>query len=262
LRLEAKEDATRDIRQRFRLLAERGHCDPGLLSRFTYDKNDRNAHVRLWRIAGTGNDGEPLWDLPNLEDARLNVQLLTGTRKHELHALTIMLTGKTPSGARWCVALHLPDDRESTECPGGDRQGSGACGHAAFHCHVGPTLDDEPKVRVPLPPLLPAEALDWVLAQVVPDYEPAPWPFVEAALSVSGSRSRGVSRTSEVIFIVEEAPDGGYTARALGMSIVTEADDLRELHAQVKDAVECHFERAERPKVIRLHFVRDEQIAL
>ena len=69
--------------------------------------------------------------------------------------------------------------------PGGDRQGSGACGHAAFHCHVGPTLDAEPKVRVPLPPLHPADALDWVLSQVVPGYEPAPWSDVEAAASGS-----------------------------------------------------------------------------
>jgi hypothetical protein len=67
---------------------------------------------------------------------------------------------------------------------------------------------------------------------------------------------------NEVIFIVEEAPEGGYTARALGVSIFTEAEDLRELHAQVRDAVQCHFEEADRPKVIRLHFVRDELIAV
>lgn len=67
---------------------------------------------------------------------------------------------------------------------------------------------------------------------------------------------------NEVIFIVEEAPEGGYTARALGVSIFTEAEELRELHAQVRDAVQCHFEEADRPKVIRLHFVRDELIAV
>jgi hypothetical protein len=67
---------------------------------------------------------------------------------------------------------------------------------------------------------------------------------------------------NEVIFIVEEAAEGGYTARALGVSIFTEAEDLRELHAQVRDAVQCHFEDADRPKVIRLHFVREELIAV
>ena len=65
----------------------------------------------------------------------------------------------------------------------------------------------------------------------------------------------------EVIFLVEEAPKGGYTARALGASIFTEADTLRDLHAQVRDAVRCHFEDGKAPKVIRLHFVRDEVIS-
>jgi hypothetical protein len=65
----------------------------------------------------------------------------------------------------------------------------------------------------------------------------------------------------EVIFLVEEAPEGGYTARALGASIFTEADTLRDLHAQVRDAVRCHFEDGKAPKVIRLHFVRDEVIS-
>ena len=58
---------------------------------------------------------------------------------------------------------------------------------------------------------------------------------------------------NELIFIVEEAPDGGFTARALGTSIFTEADDLATLHQQVRDAVRCHFEEGEIPKIIRLH---------
>jgi hypothetical protein len=67
---------------------------------------------------------------------------------------------------------------------------------------------------------------------------------------------------SEVIFVVEEAPEGGYTARALGAAIFTETDTLTELHAQVRDAVLCHFEDTERPKMIRLHFVREEVLAV
>ncbi|MEQ1893770.1 MAG: 2-oxoisovalerate dehydrogenase [Planctomycetota bacterium] len=66
---------------------------------------------------------------------------------------------------------------------------------------------------------------------------------------------------SEVIFVVEEAPEGGYTAKALGAAIFTEADTVAELHVQVRDAVRCHFEEGEMPKVIRLHFVRDELIS-
>lgn len=65
---------------------------------------------------------------------------------------------------------------------------------------------------------------------------------------------------SELIFMVEDAPEGGYTAKALGESIFTEADDLKSLHKQIRDAVRCHFEKANLPKVIRLHFVREEVI--
>jgi hypothetical protein len=70
-----------------------------------------------------------------------------------------------------------------------------------------------------------------------------------------------MTSTTEVVFLVEEAPEGGYTARALGPSIVTEADDLESLRTAVRDAVRCHFEPADLPKMIRLHFVRDEIIA-
>lgn len=67
---------------------------------------------------------------------------------------------------------------------------------------------------------------------------------------------------TELIFIVDEAPEGGYSARALGESIFIEADDLAGLHEQVRDAVRCHFEEGQQPKVIRLHFVREEVIAV
>lgn len=68
---------------------------------------------------------------------------------------------------------------------------------------------------------------------------------------------------TEIVFQVEEDPNGGYTARAVGAAIFTEADRLDELRANVRDAVTCHFEDPdERPKTIRLHFTRDEVIAL
>ena len=66
---------------------------------------------------------------------------------------------------------------------------------------------------------------------------------------------------SEVIFLVEEAAEGGYTARALGPSIFAEADTIAALREQVRDAVRCHFDEAQVPQVIRLHFVRDEVIS-
>lgn len=66
---------------------------------------------------------------------------------------------------------------------------------------------------------------------------------------------------NEIIFVVEEAPEGGYTARALGESIFAEADSVEELHHTVRDAVHCHFDEGSGPKVIRLHYVREEVIA-
>ena len=66
----------------------------------------------------------------------------------------------------------------------------------------------------------------------------------------------------EIIFMVEEAPEGGYTARALGESIFTEADNLADLRDKIKDAVSCHFDEGQEPKVVRLHFVHEEVMAV
>jgi hypothetical protein len=66
---------------------------------------------------------------------------------------------------------------------------------------------------------------------------------------------------NEIIFMVEDAVEGGYIASALGVSIVTEADTLPELREMVRDAVQCHFDNGDAPRIIRLHFVREEVIA-
>ena len=65
---------------------------------------------------------------------------------------------------------------------------------------------------------------------------------------------------SEIIFEVrEDEVDGGYTATALGYGIHTQGSTLEELRTMVKDAVSCYFdETMQSPKIIRLHFVRDE----
>jgi hypothetical protein len=65
---------------------------------------------------------------------------------------------------------------------------------------------------------------------------------------------------SEIVFLVEDAPEGGYIARALGEPIFTEADDLPSLRLAVQEAVQCRFEAGTSPRVIRLHIVRDEVI--
>ena len=66
---------------------------------------------------------------------------------------------------------------------------------------------------------------------------------------------------TEIIFVVEQAPEGGYTARSLGESIFTEADTEAQLRLAVQDAVRYHFDEGHSPKIIRLHFVRDELLA-
>ena len=66
---------------------------------------------------------------------------------------------------------------------------------------------------------------------------------------------------NEIIFLVEEAPEGGYTARALGESIFTQGETDEELKANIREATESHFGEGNAPKVLRLHFVREEVIA-
>jgi predicted RNase H-like HicB family nuclease len=69
-----------------------------------------------------------------------------------------------------------------------------------------------------------------------------------------------VTGMSEIIFEVrEDEVDGGYTASAVSGGIHTEAETLDELRRNVREAVDCYFEDpASAPKIIRLHFVRDE----
>jgi hypothetical protein len=62
----------------------------------------------------------------------------------------------------------------------------------------------------------------------------------------------------EIIFVVE----GGFTAKALGESIFTEAETIGELKINVKEAVECHFDPQSMPKIIRLHMIKEELIAI
>lgn len=64
----------------------------------------------------------------------------------------------------------------------------------------------------------------------------------------------------EIIFLVEESPEGGFTAKALGISIFSEADSMEQLRTEVVDAVRCHFDD-ERKRIIRLHIVKEEILA-
>lgn len=165
------------VRRRLVQLAERGHCDPSIQGRFT---SHRLRSLNEWAIQPRDREEdlprgtERLVGLPELTDATLTLLALTDSRQKHVHKLDIQLTGTTPDGQALVVAVHLEDDR-TDKVPAGDRRGSGACGHAALHVHVGPSLQALPKVRVPLPAVPPADLLDWVLSWAVPGWEPAPW---------------------------------------------------------------------------------------
>ena len=69
-------------------------------------------------------------------------------------------------------------------------------------------------------------------------------------------------RPTEIIFEVTEACEGGYDARALGYSIFTQGEDWNDLKEMVRDAVLCYFDEDDMPRVIRLHLIREEAIAV
>lgn len=68
---------------------------------------------------------------------------------------------------------------------------------------------------------------------------------------------------TEIIFeVTEDEVDGGYSATALGYGIQTQGDSVDEIRSNVKEAVDCYFDESmPRPRLIRLHFVRDEVLA-
>ena len=66
----------------------------------------------------------------------------------------------------------------------------------------------------------------------------------------------------EIIFLVQDSPEGGFEAKALGESIFCEGDTIDELKVNLVDAVKCHFESDNLPKIIRLHITKDELITV
>jgi hypothetical protein len=68
--------------------------------------------------------------------------------------------------------------------------------------------------------------------------------------------------SSEILFLVEEATDGGYFGQAMCYPILTEAATLEELHDQVREAVLCYFHETEVPNRIRLYIVKKEIIPI
>lgn len=170
-----------ELRKRLVALSKAGFCDRSVEGRFTYE---HDGNLLKWSIRDDGKAAPvALRQLADLDSAELSVIALADRGNH-LHQFTVMVEGKRADGTAWVLAVHFEDDRITDKNKDADRKGTGAGGHAAFHCHVGPGLDVGPKVRVPLPPLGPVEALEWVLTQLVPtaQFEPAPWPEVLTAL--------------------------------------------------------------------------------
>lgn len=66
---------------------------------------------------------------------------------------------------------------------------------------------------------------------------------------------------NEIIFLINESLDGGFEAKAVGYSIFSQGDTAEEVKSNIREAVACHFEDSEKPKIIRLHFVKEEVIA-
>ena len=67
---------------------------------------------------------------------------------------------------------------------------------------------------------------------------------------------------SEIVFLVEDAPEGGFTVRALGAAIFAAADDLADLPRRVREAVDVHLTDDQRPRWMGLHHVRDTLIGV
>ncbi|HEY9810753.1 MAG TPA: 2-oxoisovalerate dehydrogenase E1 subunit beta [Halomicronema sp.] len=61
---------------------------------------------------------------------------------------------------------------------------------------------------------------------------------------------------NEITFLIEESPEEGFNARAVGASIFTEAENIAELYDHIRDAVMCHFEEGKAPQTIRLQLLQ------
>ena len=73
---------------------------------------------------------------------------------------------------------------------------------------------------------------------------------------------RQILVTNEILFYVEESIDGGYEASAVNHSIYTQCEEYDELPDILREAVRCHFDEGQMPALIRIHFVKNEVIAV
>ena len=86
----------------------------------------------------------------------------------------------------------------------------------------------------------------------------APFP-VEPCGAKATQPERPMTATEIIFEVSEDELDGGYSASALGFGIHTQGDSMDDLRRNVREAVDCYFDdAADRPRLIRLHYVRDE----
>jgi hypothetical protein len=166
-----------------RLASMKAHCDPSLP--WFLKTTKENGREIIFTQPHNGPPGPvELKGLPDLTGARLSIQATLEPKTGRVHEFSAAISGMTDAGVNWTVAIHLDTELRPPTKDGwrGDWRGDGACSHAVLHCHVGPDLEAKPKVRVPLPAVGPEHALDWLLATVVPGFDPMPWAEVEAAL--------------------------------------------------------------------------------
>ena len=160
-----------EVRKLLIKLANAGHCDEAVRGRFNVSKSGTKED---WSIR---SGPEPML-LDGMKSAELQV-FASLTRGH-LHAFSVIASGVRDDDSTWLVAVHLHPDHKHAA---GDKAEVGACSHAALHCHVGRDFESLPVTRVPVPAMGPADALTWVLSQLVPGelFEPAPWASIKPA---------------------------------------------------------------------------------
>jgi hypothetical protein len=167
------QDVANELRTRVKGLVKRKLCDQMFTGKVEYKRNGSRGKKEIWV---KGNDGPmgapiPLAGLPDLPEARLSMAAMVDGASIE--KFTVRLEGTTADDRPWLVSVEMDSEP----------MGSGACGHPVIHCHVGPDHVAKPEVRVPMPALKPWDALDWVLCQVIEDWEPLAWPQVHAQLA-------------------------------------------------------------------------------
>jgi hypothetical protein len=149
-----------EVRRKLHLLAQKGLCSasaPSWVTERTW--GDR----RFFELRGS--QSIELGSVEPLIEAKLSLSALTSRRGERIEKFTIKLEAISRPARPFVVSVELTEKAD----------GQGACGHALLHCHIGPDHEVKPQIRVPLPALKPWDALDWVLSQIIPEWEPAPW---------------------------------------------------------------------------------------